>query len=981
MEHWLTCPRGHRWQVIGEITSATPSRQASCPVCGDPCVTVGEEELDWPTLLTCPPAPQESDDRADTLQLPNAEVPVSEAARPAAEDHEFPQSLPPYPAIPGYQIQGLMGKGGMGVVYRARQVAVNRTVAIKMLRSAGAEERARFRREAEAVARLQHPGIIQVFEVGEVNGAPFFSLEFCAGGSLDAKLKDHPLEAREAARLVELITRAVQAAHEEGIIHRDLKPGNILLARDPRAQRESKEATRSSTSAGGFWRSTVEVNAEPSPLRGWVPKVGDFGLAREIVRDQNQDHTRTGAIVGSPCYMAPEQAAGDGKRVGPAADVYALGVILYECLTGRPPFKAPNLLLTLQQICTQEPVPPRRLQRSVPADLETICLKCLEKEPARRYASALELAEDLQRFLDNEPIRARPPSWAKRLYKWARRRPAVASLTTLLALACLTGLGGGLWYHWRLEVQKQKAEDNFHRAEKNFALALRAVDAMLTEVAGEELPEGDEKRRALLEKALGFYQEMLQFNANNPLLRERVATGYRRVGDIQRLLGRRDKALAAYALAVKKLQDLNPTVADRPDLVWETAHCHNWTGELERGTSLDRAEASYRQALALQNALVKQHPGNGRYRCDQGRSHDNLGLVAKARNQPEQALQAFAQAIRILDQLVTQDPADPTYRQHLARALVNQGTVLARTQPAQAADAYRRARDLQEEIIRSHPEERGYRYELGACLTDLGNLFFRSRQQEKARATLEEAQQRLLELVQDYPKDPRYREALANACNSRATVLAIGKDFDRAQQVWETSEKEYLHLIGRPSREIRHHVLLGRTLGNRGTAYLRQDRLPEARRYLDRSLRELLAVLKSHPDNQDAQQLLRRPCQSYAVVLVRLEDHEAARQQARVLAQHARANGQGPYRAVCLLARCVRELQGHQDMKVEEIQAYTTLAQELIRACGPSPVPLRPLLKDPDFEPFRRQPEFQALLAPADIASAAASTGPGGEER
>ncbi|HXG10786.1 MAG TPA: serine/threonine-protein kinase [Gemmataceae bacterium] len=276
------------------------------------------------------------------------------------------------PNIAGYEILEVLGQGGMGVVYKARQTRLNRLVALKMIRAganAGPQELERFRTEAEAVARLEHPNIVQIYEIGEQGGRPFLALEFVRGGSLARRLDGTPLPACQAARLVQTLARAVHHAHQQGIVHRDLKPANVLLTADG------------------------------------TPKIADFGLAKRLDADRGQ--TQTGAVLGSPSYMAPEQAEGRIKEIGPAVDIYALGAILYELLTGRPPFQGATLLETLEQVRGHDPVPPRDLQPSVPRDLETVCLKCLEKTPGRRYASALELADDLQRFLDGDPIRAR----------------------------------------------------------------------------------------------------------------------------------------------------------------------------------------------------------------------------------------------------------------------------------------------------------------------------------------------------------------------------------------------------------------------------------------------------------------------------------------------------------------------------------------------------------------------------------------------
>jgi tetratricopeptide (TPR) repeat protein len=321
------------------------------------------------------------------------------------------------PKLPGYEILGELGRGGMGVVFKARQLSLNRTVALKMVLAgehAGAEHLARFRAEAQALARLQHPNIVQVYEVGERDGHPFFSLEFVDGGSLAQKVSGTPQPPRWAAELLETLARAVHAAHQARVVHRDLKPANVLLTGDG------------------------------------VPKVTDFGLAKCLPAEHGASlpggRTEAGAIMGTPGYMAPEQAAGKARLVGPAADVYALGAVLYELLTGRPPFRAETPLETILQVLEQEPASPGALNARVPRDLETVCLKCLEKDPKKRYASALDLAEDLRRFSAGEPIRARPvPGWERAL-KWARRRPAHAALAAAVLLAVLGGVAGAVFY-------------------------------------------------------------------------------------------------------------------------------------------------------------------------------------------------------------------------------------------------------------------------------------------------------------------------------------------------------------------------------------------------------------------------------------------------------------------------------------------------------------------------------------------------------
>jgi len=357
------------------------------------------------------------------LRALQAEVGAMFPQTPASSD----STLPPLPTadlprIRGYEVQEVLGRGGMGVVYKAWHRRLHRPVAVKML-LAGAyaqpQELERFLREAETVAGLHHANIVHVHEAGDVDGHPYFTMEFVEGGSLAQKLAVMPQPACQAAALVAGVAEAVHAAHQRGIVHRDLKPGNILLTADG------------------------------------APKITDFGLARRLQGAAGL--TQSGAPVGTPSYMAPEQAEGKSRDVGPAADTYALGAILYELLTGRPPFRAETAAATLQQVLAEDPVPPSRLNPRVPRDLETICLKCLHKEPSRRYASAAALAEDLQRYGRGEPIAARPAGRRERLARWVRRHPGAAGLLAALAvLIAATGTGALLLYQQQLAARARQ---------------------------------------------------------------------------------------------------------------------------------------------------------------------------------------------------------------------------------------------------------------------------------------------------------------------------------------------------------------------------------------------------------------------------------------------------------------------------------------------------------------------------------------------
>jgi WD40 repeat protein len=373
------------------------------------------------------------------------EVPAADPAGPGFATVS-PATLPPSPPLADvappaggqrvgdYELLRELGRGGMGVIYEARHVRLGRRVALKMIltgRLASPAEIQRFRAEAEAVAGLDHPYIVPVYEVGAHEGRPFFTMRLVEGGSLaQAVARGRPAGgkdgARGAARFVAAVARAVHYAHQRGVLHRDLKPANILLQRKSEAPNPKSEAPNPKSEEGGAAVSDLGFR-----ISDFEPQVTDFGLAKRLEPGGGPGLTQTGAVLGTPSYMAPEQAGGQGKRVTTAADVYSLGAILYELLTGGPPFKADTPLDTVLRVLSDEPVPPSRLCPRLPRDLETICLKCLHKEPGRRYGSAQELAEDLERFLGHEPIRARPLGWAARLGRWCRRRPAAAAAVGL----------------------------------------------------------------------------------------------------------------------------------------------------------------------------------------------------------------------------------------------------------------------------------------------------------------------------------------------------------------------------------------------------------------------------------------------------------------------------------------------------------------------------------------------------------------------
>ncbi|MEZ6142798.1 MAG: serine/threonine-protein kinase [Zavarzinella sp.] len=343
--------------------------------------------------------------------------------------------------IPGYDILEILGRGGMGVVYKARQQQLNRLVALKTLRSglyASPEELHRFQHEAEVIARLQHPNLIQIFEVGEAHGSLFLALEYVEGGTLDQQLDGTPWSAVATATLMEKLARAIDYSHQHGVVHRDLKPANILLKLPPPKEGGSTHPKAAESTKEQFSGASTILYVSPRDQTEAIPKITDFGLAKDI--QANQGQTQSGAFMGTPSYAAPEQAAGDSHKVTGQTDVYSLGAILYELLTGSPPFRGQDMLETLEMVRHKEPVPPRQLYPKTPIDLETICLKCLRKLPTDRYLTAKDFADDLHRFLTGQPIAARPVGVLERTRKWVRRHPTQTGLilASLVAFAAVT---------------------------------------------------------------------------------------------------------------------------------------------------------------------------------------------------------------------------------------------------------------------------------------------------------------------------------------------------------------------------------------------------------------------------------------------------------------------------------------------------------------------------------------------------------------
>jgi serine/threonine-protein kinase len=885
------------------------------------------------------------DSLAPTLVPPAvADVRTILLPTPAASPHK---AIAPPPVVAGYEVLGVLGHGGMGVVYKARHLRLNRLVALKMVLAgahADPQQLARLHLEAEALADLQHPNIVAVYEVGEHDHCPYLALEFVDGGSLDKKLDRQPQPPLAAAELVETLARAMHCAHQRGIVHRDLKPANVLL-----------------TSTG-------------------VPKITDFGLAKRL---EAPGQTQSGAVMGTPSYMAPEQAAGKTREAGPLADVYALGAILYEMLTGQPPFQADTLVKTIEQVVSDEPVAPSRVRERVPRDLETICLKCLQKEPKKRYASAAELAEDLRRFRADEPITARPVSRAERTRKWIKRRPAQAALVLLSGLVALGLVVGVLWHNVSLRAERDRAEANRARAEKNFDRAGRAVDEMLTEVAEEQLayePRMEKKRRNLLVKALRFYQNFLQEKSDDPALRRKTAKAWKRVADISRLLRDDKPAEEAYEQAIALLAALiqeNPGDGELRQLLAES---HNFRGEVLRLTDRPaQAKEAYEEALRIQRQLVEDFPEVPTYRQDQARTLYNLGILAWSTNKPQEAKEQFGAAIALLKDLTKRYSEVAEYRQHLARCYLNQGPVLRVTDGFDMAlDSYDNAIKFLQDLRGKHPYVPDYQHELGVTFNNRGILLASVKQYKAAADAHKNAREVFDKLVTNFPNVPDYRKELAKTNNELGNVRTRDHLWAEAEERFQQARQLFAELVKEFPEVVDYQAHLAMTLGNLAWLRTEQDDWKGARPLLKKAIDLLKEALKPNPENRFCRQTLRTQYQTQAETLVRLQDHAGAAEAAAALPEVFGDRAQDYYYAACFLARCMPLAQD--DTKLGSAaqrkviadgygdQAVDMLRQALQKDC----THLQRLPKEVEvFRPLQPRQDFQKLHAELQARTAA----------
>ncbi|WP_254508863.1 serine/threonine-protein kinase [Anatilimnocola floriformis] len=720
----LKCPHGHRWQVsvaantvaATEDTVAGGGHSTWCPVCGEPG---------------------------------------------AAAQIDLQQNEQPLPEIPGYELLEELGRGGMAVVYKARQLKPQRIVALKILHHPAIGDEswiARFRSEAEAVARLEHPHIVRMYEVGDAPRMSYLALEFIDGGTLAQRINGQPQNPRWTAETVATIARAMHFAHQLGIIHRDLKPGNILL------QGASSQ-----------------------------PRVTDFGLAR---RQDQDNQTRTGDILGTPAYMAPEQATGVTRNISPACDVHALGVILYEMLTGLPPYRGVDVMDTLRLVMTADATPPRQLRPEIPRDLETICLKCLEKSPRQRYASAAELADELERYLRGETIITRPTTPWEKSYKWSRRHPAAALAIGVAILIPLLIVAGLIWHNGQMSRELANTTEQRNRAEANLLGSQQAIDELLTELSTghlANLPRSSPHRRQLLDWAYALCRQLQNENPNDTRLHLQSARAQRQMADIERLLGKFPAAAANYSDAIRKLTWISAHDASNALAHRELAAALNNAGLLaEQQGQTAAAERLFREVEEQWKDQAQRRAESADLTLSQAATQNNLGRLLMQLGQFDEADKAFQHALELYTKITSEKPDEPSLQLALNSCRVNFGNLLmARGDFAGAQKLFDHAQGQLVELLKTHHDNS----ELSAVLAVIENnraaALSASEEIALAETAFARAQGLLAQLVRDFPADLAYREQLATSQLNLALLLSDNKREDEANSLIETARQTF----------------------------------------------------------------------------------------------------------------------------------------------------------------------------------------------
>jgi tetratricopeptide (TPR) repeat protein len=655
-----------------------------------------------------------------------------------------------------YRLLEEIARGGMGVVYKAQQISLDRTVAVKMILAgpmASALEVERFYVEVQTAAQLDHPNIVPIFEVGQWEGQRYFSMAFVDGDSLANRLSVGSLPPREATELLLPVADAIHYAHSRGIIHRDLKPANILIDSHGR------------------------------------PHITDFGLAKRVAN--KRELTATGEVIGTPGFLPPEQAIGDTGSIGVASDVYSLGAVLYAALTGRAPFQAANTLDTLRQVTEQDPVPPRRLDGTVPRDLETIALRCLEKQPAKRYESAQEVADEMRRFLVGAPIRARSIGSVERLRRWCRRNPVVAGMAGLTAILLLAitatstmaviRIGAlrdvAVEHEQRSTISLQRAEAERLRAEENLHYAQRTI----RELAGSYSLLGDQQKT--VDESLQWYGKahsiLTTLAADSPSKLESqmdLAESFGRLGMSHARAGQSKRAVQAFDQAVDILDRLCQQHPDRPEYRAHLAQLCDFLGHQYRlDNRYDAAIAKHDQARLEQEQFLDSRPPDPiQARRALAAYYSHLGHTYYDMDDFADSEESFDRARSQLEQLLVEQPDNVDIRADLAIVCRDIGM---RKTPGERAPWLHRAHQLLGSVIESGSRAMSHRFEYAKLLTALAKD---EKQLNRALLLQQQAHDGWEKLAAEFPSDPEIQRNMVWSLRDDASLLILAGHYPAA---------------------------------------------------------------------------------------------------------------------------------------------------------------------------------------------------------